>query len=792
MGNISLISLYFLSPAALLLLGASASQGHSTQAHKAKTASISQNASKSPDTFPKDILPLIKTYCGTCHGEKSGSAGLSLMAFHSSADVLKSRSEWEKVSQNIETSHMPPEGNPQPTKEQREQLFAWIDGTLSKGVCDVRDPGHVTMRRLNRDEYNNTIRDLTGFDLKPGDSFPNDDVGYGFDNIGDVLSMSPLLMEKYMSAAEKISMAAIVTPEMAQHPAVINLTAIENSGSLSPDGDGLFLPTTGSEAAVNYDFTQPGEYIVRVKAYGQQAGDEKAKMSFKLDGVVNSSVEVPQTAKSPGTFEFAIKVGLGKHRLAVDFDNDFYQPRDKLKKLKEMDRNLVITGIEIARPEGTKNSIPASNRRIITIAPKTPQENDKCARIVLSSFARKAYRRPVTNAEVDRIMRVVNLTANTGDSWERKIQLGVQAILVSPNFLFRAETDPNPGDAKHAHPVGSYELASRLSYFLWSSMPDEQLLKLAADNTIQQPAVLASQAKRMLRDPKAAALADSFAGQWLQLRSLVNVSPDPAKFPVFNTKLRQSMQTETEMYFEEIVKEDRSILEFLNSNYSYVNEPLAKLYGLSGVTGDNFRKVTFADDHRGGLLSQASVLTVTSNPTRTSPVKRGKWVLTNFFNSAPPPPPPNVPVLADDKKGPLEGTLRERMEAHRKNPICASCHSRMDPIGFGLENYDATGAWRTKDGVYAVDSSGTLFGQKFTTPGQLKNILMEKKKQFTRCLTEKMLTYALGRGITTNDKCNIDAMTGKIAKNDYRFSALVTEVVQSTAFKMRRGEEGTH
>ncbi len=687
---------------------------------------------------------------------------------------------------------MPPEGNPLPTKEQREMLVGWIDGTLSKGACDIHDPGHVTMRRLNRDEYNNTIRDLTGLDLKLADTFPNDDVGYGFDNIGDVLSMSPLLMEKYMAAAEKIAHTAVVTPEMLRQPQDISLSKMETTNSGSANSEGILLPTTGSEAAVTQNFSEPGDYILRVKTYGQQAGSESAKMIFKLDGNINSSVEVPDTAKSPGTYEFSIKVSQGKHRLSLSFANDFYNPGDKTKGVASQDRNLILTQVELTRPEGAAATLPVTNRRIITVSPNSPQDFERCTRKVLGDFARRAYRHPITASDLDRIIRVVKITSTAGESWERKIQLGIQAILVSPNFLFRVESDPNPSDAVHAHVVGSYELTSRLSYFLWSSMPDDTLMKLAANNTIQQPVVIAAQAKRMLRDPKAHALADSFAGQWLQLRNLANVSPDTSKFPNFNSKLRQSMQTETEMFFESVVKDDRSILDFLNARYTYINEPLAKLYGISGVTGDNFRRIDLTGDQRGGLLTQASVLTVTSNPTRTSPVKRGKWVLSNFFNQTPPPPPPNVPVLADDKKGPLEGTLRQRMEAHRKNPICASCHARMDPIGFGLENYDGMGAWRTMDGKYPVDSSGTMNGQKFTTPGQLKNILLENKKQFTRCLTEKMFTYALGRGITSNDKCNIDAMSASVAKNDYRFSALVTAVVQSNAFKMRRGEGGIH
>ena len=461
----------------------------------------------------------------------------------------------------------------------------------------------------------------------------------------------------------------------------------------------------------------------------------------------------------------------------------------KKKKTRAQDRNLIVSSLEITRPQGQSDPLPASNRRTLIATPQSPAENDACARKVLGSFARRAYRRPVTASETDRLTRYVRMAVKGGQSWERGIQLGIQAVLISPNFLFRVETDPTTKTTQH--PVSSYEMASRLSYFLWSSMPDEELFRLAAKDALQQPDVLAAQVKRMLRDPKAHALADNFAGQWLQLRKLNNISPDPQRFPDFNDGLRQAMKTETEMFFEAIVREDRSVLDFLNARFTYLNEPLAKHYGIAGVTGRNFRRVVLTGDQRGGILSQASVLTVTSNPTRTSPVKRGKWVLENIFNTPPPPPPPNVPQLADEKKGPLQGTLRQRMEEHRKNPVCASCHARMDPIGFGLENYDATGGWRTTEDKYAVDSSGVLYGQKFSTPAQLKMILLLKRSQFVRCLTEKMLIYGLGRSIEANDRCNVSAMVNRIEKSNDKFSALVTTVVQSSPFRMRRGDGGT-
>ena len=409
-------------------------------------------------------------------------------------------------------------------------------------------------------------------------------------------------------------------------------------------------------------------------------------------------MDVPATRANPGVYEAALaKVASGKHKIGIEFINDYYRPADPAKNLKQEDRNLIFRTLEIARPAGINDPLPASNRRILFVSPKSLADQDVCTRRVLADFARRAYRRPVTAPEVDRLVRYVKGAQKQGDSWERGIQLGITAVLVSPNFLFRVEADPNP-KGSNAHLVSDYELASRLSYYLWSSMPDETLFKLAAKGMLQKPEMLKAQVKRMLRDPKAQSLADNFAGQWLQLRNLATISPNTGQFKDWNDTLRKSMRTETEMFFEAIVTEDRSVLDFLDAKFTYLNEPLAKHYGIEGVTGDNFRRVTLSGDQRGGLLGQASILTVTSNPTRTSPVKRGKWVLEQFFNTPPPPAPPNVPKLDDDAHGPLQGTLRQRMEQHRKDPTCASCHARMDPIGFGLENYDAVGAWRNFDG----------------------------------------------------------------------------------------------
>lgn len=590
-----------------------------------------------PVTYARDVAPLLKRFCAGCHTGVKAPAGIALTKYLSRESVLSARPVFERVSQNVSAGVMPPMGAAQPTQTQRDLIANWIDSTFTQADCQLHDPGRVTLRRLNRAEYNNTIHDLLGVDFKPGDDFPNDDVGYGFDNIGDVLSLSPLLMEKYLSAAEKITAAVWAKPEL------------------------------------------------------------KARV-------------------------FEVK--------ASDTDTQ------------------------------------------------------AVARRSLGEFARKAYRRPVTKEEVDRLVGCVALAEKQGESFDRGIQLGIETALVSPNFLFRVEKDSG---SKSARLLTGYEMASRLSYFLWSSAPDEELYRLAAKDALQKPDILAQQVKRMLRDPKARALTDNFASQWLTLRSLSNCSPDPARFPQFNDKLRDAMRTETEMFFSSIVAEDRNVLEFLDSKYTFVNERLARLYGIEGVQGDDFRRVELASEQRGGILSQASILTLTSNPTRTSPVKRGKWVLEQILGTPPPPPPPNVPQLADDRKQPLTGTLRQRMEQHRKDPMCASCHARLDPLGFGLENYDAIGAWRTKDGDSLIDSSGALpGGKRFEGPSQLKAILKGKQNQFLHCLSEKLLTFALGRGLENYDKCAIEGIVKEAVNNGCRFSSLVTAVVRSDPFRKRK------
>jgi hypothetical protein len=621
-------------------------EGAHAPAQAADTAKPAPPPAKSPEkvVFSQHIAPLLAKYCTGCHGGAKPKGDLALDVFKNEASLGKDAQVWEKVAAKLRAHEMPPEGRRQPTLAEVERLTGWIDAITKVDCTRKKDPGRVTIHRLNRVEYNNTIRDLVGVSFRPADDFPADDAGYGFDNIGDVLSLSPVLLERYLAAAEKIVQTAFATPAL------------------------------------------------------------RARIMIR-------------------------------------------QPTEQTKK--------------------------------------------ECARQILENFARHAFRRPVKPEELDRLGRLVELAEKNGDSFETGIQLALQAVLVSPHFLFRVELDRQPKNADPIHPINDWELATRLSYFLWSSMPDDELFRHAEKGTLRQPEVLDGQVRRMLRDPKAKALVENFAGQWLQLRNLKTAMPDPGLFPAFDETLRRAMLRETELFFETIVKEDRSILDFLDADFTFLNERLARHYGISGVRGDRFRRVSLTGDQRGGVLTQASILTITSNPTRTSPVKRGKWILENILGTPPPPPPPEAGELSEDKKVVLSGSLRQRMEMHRAKASCASCHQRMDPLGFGFENFDAVGAWRTQDGKFSIDASGTLpDGRSFTGPKQLKAILKTRKDEFARCLSEKLLTYALGRGLEYYDRCAVDEIAQGLAKNDYRFSSLVHAIVHSDPFQLRRGKGG--
>ncbi|TWU07987.1 DUF1592 domain-containing protein [Stieleria varia] len=591
-----------------------------------------------PTHFAKTIAPFLTKYCVDCHSEGSAEGGIVLDRYTDSANVQTDYQQWERIDRLIQAHQMPPADSEQPSAQEIMAVAAAIEVELSSFDCSTeKHPGRVTIRRLNRPEYDNTVRDLVGLDLHLADDFPSDDVGSGFDNIGDVLTLPPILMEKYIDAAATI--AAAIT---------------EN---------------------------------------------EDAK------------------------------------RLVFPHE-------------------------------------PASDAEQVEVAVRNVRE-----------FAARAFRRPLTDQDRERLDRIMSSAWEQTHDPQLTIQTILTAILSSPHFLFRVEQEPTSED-QGIRALDGYELASRLSYFLWSSMPDARLFELAESGKLIQADVLAEEAKRMLADPKSRALVDNFAGQWLQLREVDKLTPDPETFPGFDTDLRTAMRRETEVFFETMIREDRSVLEFLTADFTYVNERLAQHYGIADVSGDQFQRVSLGPGRR-GVLTHASILMLTSNPTRTSPVKRGKWILENMLAEPPPPAPANVPAL--EEGGETLGSLREQMEQHRSNETCAVCHRTMDALGFGLENFDAIGGWRDQDGRFAIDSSGELpGGKKFDGAVGLMQILAEDKKDaFCRCLTEKLLTYALGRGLGSYDRCTVKSAATALQENDYRFSALVTAIVTSDPFTLR-------
>jgi mono/diheme cytochrome c family protein len=735
------------------------------------------------DAFKSQIRPMLDQYCSHCHSGDDPAGKLDLDVYQDGAGLVKDHSRWATIAERLRSGDMPPEGEERPDDTQIEPIASWIERQVAAAEFGrVRDPGRVTMRRLNRVEYNNTIRDLIGLDFHPSREFPTDDVGYGFDNNGDVLSLPPLLMEKYLAAAQTIAEAAIVTHPQTQ----VLLDVIAKHTVQSGDGrsfnDTAWKFSGHGALAVELPIVAAGKYRVLVKAFGQQAGPDPARMELKTDGRSIAVVDVTAIARAPETYEVVAELHSGKQQLSIEFINDYYS---LTAPVGQRDRNLVIETIRVESVVGSDGALPDTHRRIIFRDP-APGTESETAHEIFTRFATRAFRRPVESVEVDRLLKLYELALSRGDSFNDGIALGVQAVLVSPQFLFRLELDPPPaadGSASgDVRALTDYEVASRLSYFLWSSMPDDVLFSEAAAGRLHEPVAIAAQARRMLADGRSRAFVESFTGQWLQLRRLDELSPDKQLFPDYDRQLAHDMGEETERFFAAIITEDRSVLDFLDANFTFVNQRLARLYNLPGVEGTEFRRVELEPGQRGGILTHGSILTLTSNPNRTSPVKRGKWVLENLLGAAAPPPPPDVPALVETKRAIATDSLRKRIEQHRNNAQCASCHARMDPIGFGLENYNAIGAWRNEDDGFPIDASGTLAGQKFASPAELKERLRGKSAQFTRCLAGKLLTYALGRGLESYDRVALAEVVSRTTAAGFRFSSLIEAVVESDPF----------
>jgi hypothetical protein len=790
--------------------------------------------------FASTIQPFIAENCYGCHNATKKKGDLNLKLFAAASTVATDTNTWDKVLSKIRSGEMPPEDEPRPAAEEVAAVTSWLDRAIERADrAAAPEPGRVTVRRLNRAEYNNTIRDLLAVDTRPADDFPHDDSGYGFDNIGDVLSLSPVLMERYVIAAERIARTAVFGPE-AQKPTLVRRSA--GSRKIDPvhtipesyDVTGLTVPNA---LHTTYHFPAEGEYVIKVLVGGSRpAGSEPVHVSLWIDGR-RLDAQLLDPDQSAGFFsykqdfsgklvEFRTRVSAGEHWLAGAVERMYeglppsyggphptqrpippkpeFKPRpgmppEKIEAIRKRFEDMInekvaandvrVAHVEIAGPYDQQTGPSAESlRKIYVCGHVNGRHVQGCRRRIITSLANRAFRRPATAAEVNRYLTLVAAARRNGDSLEEGLAIALQAILVSPDFLFRFERQA-PGRANAGlQRITQHELASRLSYFLWASMPDDVLRMLADQRMLRKPEILEAQVRRMLQDAKAMSLVQEFGGQWLKFRALESVAPDRERFPQFEDYLRLSMKRETELFFETIMREDRSILEFVDADYTFLNERLAHHYGIDGVTGPEFRRTALADARRGGVLTHGSVLTVSSYATRTSPVLRGKWILENILASPPPPPLPGVANLDEAKVG-AGASVREQLQAHRTNPICASCHRRMDPLGFGLENFDAIGAWRTKDGEYPVDATGTLPDRRvFSGPAELKAILSKERDAFARALTTKLLTYALGRGLEPYDERTVRLIARNLAPHHYRFSGLVLEIVNSTPFQMRKGK----
>ncbi len=764
-----------------------------------------------------------KVYCDTCHFGPKARAKLDIEALDL-AHLDVNGETWEKILRKLRNREMPPAGMPRPSAATYNALVASIENERDR-LGQIRpNPGRPTLHRLNRTEYANAIRDLLAVEADVAELLPADDAGYGFDNNGDVLSVSPVLMESYLSAARKIGRSAI--GDRAASPAFTNYELprfLIQEDRMSED---LPLGSRGG-LAIRHDFPLDAEYVLRIKlqknGYTYTLGTEHARqIDVRLDGQKIKQFTVGGDYKGkrpaqPSSFgqgeyerylinvdqnlELRFPAKAGKHLVQVTFPSHAAEPEGIFEppvtdysyalSYGRTDMEPAVASIAIGGPYDAKSAGDTPSRaKIFLCKPASASEEEACAKRILSNLAHRAFRHPVADADLQELMGFYNSGRSAG-SFEDGIETALQRILVDPEFLFRIERDPPQAAPGTVYRISDLELASRLSFFLWSSIPDDQLLDLAEHGKLSDPATLEQQVRRMMADPRAEALVSNFAGQWLYLRNVQKIWPNPDVFPDFDANLRDAFQNETELFLQSMLKEDKSVLDLINADYTFLNERLARHYGIPNVYGSHFRRVVLTDENRKGLLGQGSILTVTSYATRTAPTIRGKWLLENILGTPPPPPPANVPSLAlkTGNDGKLL-TMRQQMEAHRANPACASCHKVMDPLGFALENFDATGKWRDKDAGSKIDASGvTPDGFELNGPADLRDYLMSRPDQFAGTVTEKLLTYALGRGVEEYDRPVIRKIVRDSAAGNYKWSALVIAIAKSTPFQMRRSRE---
>jgi len=763
-------------------------------------------AQNSPSTAAATHRAALEQYCIGCHSGPTPFAGLNLQALDI-GNLEANGTIWEKVLRKLRNREMPPAGMPRPDAATHEALVKYIETERDRQAEAKPNPGRPTLHRLNRTEYANAIRDLLALEIDVAELLPADDIGYGFDNIGDVLTVSPLLLERYLAAAGKISRLAVGDISLpASYQTYVVPHGLNQRDRMS---EAMPLGSRGG-TSIRHRFPVDGEYEISV---GLQTGryDEflgmgrDRKLDLRLDDQRLELFTIPAnpragelvhgTGNDPDShLKIRVPVKAGTRTLVATFLKDTVKPEGILNRIRETAFFEGVGSVSVAGPYHVQGlGATPSRDKIFLCHPATRAEEEPCAEKILSGLARRAYRRPVTADDMPPLLALYRQGARSG-GFESGVRLALQRILVSPGFIFRMEFDPPDAAPGSVHRISDVELASRLSFFLWSSIPDDELLALAESRRLSEPSVLGGQVKRMLTDPRSQALVKNFSGQWLYLRNIARIQPDPAAFPNFDENLRQALAQETELLIESTLREDRSVADLLNTDYTFVNQRLAEHYGIEGVYGSEFRRVAVSDPRRQGLLGQASILTVTSYPNRTAPTIRGKWVLEQLLGTPPPPPPPNVPSLKDDASTKAM-TMRQRMELHRSNPTCAVCHRMMDPLGFSLENFDGLGRWRdsTGPGSGPIDSSGVLpDGTKFDGPAGLREVLMSKRDLFVETVTERLLTYALGRGVEQYDHPVLRKITREAAADNHRWSSLILGIVNSAPFQMRRVSDGNN
>lgn len=750
---------------------------------------------------------LVDQYCVTCHNTTARTAGLALDEVEV-ADAVDHAEIFEAVVRKLRGGQMPPVNAPQPADEAREGLVSFLETSLDAAYAANPHPGRSSLDRLNRTEYGNAIRDLLDLEIDVAEFLPADDEAYGFDNIADVLRVSPSLLEQYLSASRKISSLAIGDPEA---PRISTVYRVPPDRAQSSHVEGLPLGTRGGRLIRHY-FPLDGDYDFSIFLMRNIVGYMKGlewphEIEITIDGERVFLAPVGGDADnemSDANFAAAadaiddrlqarVTVTAGPHDIGIAFvrkshalSHEPLEPHTRDHDLQNMNGIPQIDYIDITGPYAVRGpGDTPSRRRIFTCRPGGETTEDACAEEILTGLARRAWRRPLDDTDAALLMRFY--AEGAGEGFEAGIQDGLRFILASPEFMFSSEPDPRGVEPGEVYPLDDLALASRLSFFLWSSIPDEALLSAAIEGRLSDPAMLQAEVGRMLADPKSDALVENFAGQWLYLRNLASVSPDVMLFPNFDDNLREAFRTETELFFASVMREDRSVVDLLDADYTFVNERLARHYGIDGIYGSHFRRVTVPDDARRGLLGHGSILTITSYPNRTSPVLRGKWVLENILGTPPPAPPANVPDLEENQPGQQARSVRERLEEHRSNPVCASCHRLIDPAGLALENFDAIGRWRTREEGGMVDAAGQLAdGTPVDGPSELRAALLERSDQFVHTLTEKLLTYALGRGIEAPDMPIVRSIVDEAGREDHRFSSIVLGIVTSTPFGMKQ------